>query len=125
MTESPRHAYSLSALFVLMTASATLVAGVTPLLRLATKGDFESLALLVAGAIGLVAGALLGLVVGLLQFRRRLGALVGTAAGGIIGIVAALFALMPPEVLGPAGLALLVGSGLIVGVALVNRRVNA
>ena len=124
MNDGPRRGYSLSALFVLMTACAVLVAGFTPLIRLAIAGEIESGLLFFAGLAGLVLGGLLGLIVGLLHFRRVTGAIVGGWAGCVIGAAAGLIALLPIQSLPAVGLAMLVGSGLIVFVALMNRRTN-
>lgn len=125
MDETSKQGFSLSALFVLVTASAALVAGFTPVVRLASTGEVPLHQLFGASIAGCLVATTLGFIIGLLQFRRELGMLYGTAAGAIIGIPAGLIALLPTAQLTTAGLAMLVGSALIVAVALLNRRVNA
>lgn len=124
MEESHKRGYSLSALFVLVTGSAALVGGFTPLVRLAGSGQVSSTHLIAAIVGGISGGALIGLLIGLLQFRQGLGTVVGAAAGAFIGLAAGLIALLPTSQLPAAAIAMLVGSILTVGVALINRRIN-
>jgi hypothetical protein len=122
-----KRGYSLSSLFVLVTASAALVAGFTPLVRLwgaGGEGSVGTVELLLALAAGLVGGLLIGLVLGLLQFRVGMAVPAGAAAGALIGMAAGLVALLPTALLGTSALAMLIGSGLVVAVSLINRRVN-
>jgi prepilin-type N-terminal cleavage/methylation domain-containing protein len=116
--------YSLSTLFVLVTASAALVAGFTPLVRRAAAGEVDGVSLIAAMGGGLLVGLFLGLLIGLLQFRVTIAAPIGAGAGAVIGMAAGLFALLPMSLLGTSALAMLAGSGLVVGVALINRRIN-
>lgn len=124
MNAQAQKGYSLSTLFVLVTASAALVAGFTPLVRRAAAGEVDGVSLIAAVAGGLLVGLFLGLVIGLLQFRVTIAAPIGAATGAIIGMAAGLFALLPMSLLGTSALAMLIGSGLVVAVALVNRRIN-
>jgi len=119
-----RRGYSLSGLFVLVTACAAIVAGFTPLVRLAGAGRVDGMHLSVALIAGFLGGLFLGLLVGLLHFRSTLAAPIGAATGAIIGLSAGLFALLPQGLLITSAITMLVGSGLVVGVALINRRVN-
>ena len=119
--------FSLSGLFVLVTACAALVAGFTPLVRQfgsGREGAIGSLDLLGAMGAGLFGGMLIGLVLGLFQFRVGLAVPMGAAAGATIGLAAGLVALLPTAMLSTSATAMLVGSGLIVAVSLINRRVN-
>ena len=131
MIEKPEAAekrgYSLSSLFVLVTASAALVAGFTPLVRLwgaGGEGSVGTLELVAAMAAGLFVGMLIGLVLGLLQFRVGMAVPMGAAAGALIGMAAGLVALLPTNLLSTSAVAMLVGSGMVVAVSLINRRVN-
>jgi hypothetical protein len=124
MDGSPRRGYSLASLFVLVTACAALVAGFTPLARHGGAEGIGVNSLLVAMALGFVGGLILGLVLGLLQFRLGMAVPLGGAAGAFIGLAAGLISLLPTALLGTSALAMLVGSGLVVAVALVTRRVN-
>jgi hypothetical protein len=119
-----RQGYSLSALFVLMTACAALIGGITPFVRQAGAGGVDWWQLGGALAAGLCGTVLLGLLIGLFQYARIRSMLLGMAAGSVIGLAAGLIALLPMQSLGSSAIAMLVGSGLIVGVALINRRVN-
>jgi len=122
--DTPRHGFSLSGLFVLMTACAALVGGFSPLVQLAGKGEVDGVRLSIALGSGFFVGMFLGLLVGLLQFRLTLAAPVGAAAGALIGLSAGLFALLPQAHLGTSAINMFVGSGLVVGVALIHRRIN-
>ena len=53
-----------------------------------------------------------------------LAAPVGAAAGALIGLAAGLFALLPQAHLGTSAITMFVGSGLVVSVALIHRRIN-
>jgi hypothetical protein len=122
--DTPRHGFSLSGMFVLMTACAALVGGFAPLVQLAGKGQVDIARLLIALGTGFFGGMFLGLLVGLLQFRITVAAPIGAAAGALIGLSAGLFALLPQEHLGTSAITTFVGSGLVVGVALIHRRIN-
>lgn len=119
-----RTGYSLSGLFVLVTACAAIVAGFTPLVRLAGEGQVDGMQLSVALISGFLGGLFLGLLVGLLHFRSTLAAPIGAGTGAVVGLAAGLIALLPQGLLITSALTMLVGSGLVVGVALINRRVN-
>lgn len=118
---APRKGYPLGALFVLVTASAVLIAGIAPLVRLVAKGEAPEY-LLVGLAVGIVCGFVVGATLGLLQFRRALGFAMGATAGTLIGAAAGGIALLPASQLVSASIAMSVGSGLIVGVAVLMRR---
>ena len=118
---APRHGYPLGALFVLVTACAVLVAGITPLIRLVAKGESPEY-LLLAIAVGIGCGFIVGSTLGLLQFRKALGFAMGATAGTFIGATAGGIALLPVGQLIPASIAMNVGSGLVVGVAVLMGR---
>ena len=124
MEDSDRRGYSLSALFVLVTASAVLVGGFTPLVQLAYKGGVDGTALTVALILGLFGGLFIGLILGLLEFRVGMAVPVGAIAGAIIGMAAGLIALLPTALIGTSAITMVVGSGLVIAVSLVHRRIN-
>jgi hypothetical protein len=116
--------FSLAGLFILVTACAAIVAGFTPLVRLAADGRVDGVQLSISLAIGFLGGLFLGLVVGLLHFRSTLAAPIGAGTGALMGLAAGLFALLPQNQLLVSALTMVAGSALVVGVALINRRVN-
>ena len=124
MEDTDRRGYSLSALFVLVTASAVIVGGITPLVQHAFRGSINGTSLAVALIIGLFGGLFIGLILGLLEFRVGLAVPMGAIAGSIIGLAAGLIALLPVALIGTSAITMVVGSGLVVAVALVNRRIN-
>lgn len=118
-----RRGYPLGSLFVLVTACAVLIAGITPLVRLLANGETEGWEYVLGGVLtGVVCGLLIGGALGLLQFRKLLGLALGAAAGTVIGAVAGGLAMLPASQLLAAAIPMAAGSGLIVGVALLMRR---
>jgi hypothetical protein len=117
-----RRGYPIGALFVVVTASAVLVAGASPLIRLAFRGEVEIPTVLAALALGAGWGLLIGGVTGILQFRSALGGLVGAGAGTLIGAAAGLIARLPASELTAATAAMTAGSALIIAVALLTRQ---
>jgi F0F1-type ATP synthase assembly protein I len=120
----PARGFSLSTLFVLVTACAALIAGVTPLARHASAEGISASNLLGAMGAGFFGGMLLGLVLGLLQFRLSLAVPLGALAGGVVGLAAGMLVLLPQGLLFTSAVAMIVGSALVVAVAMVTRRVN-
>ena len=116
--------FSLSGLFVLVTACAAIVAGITPLVRLAAGGKVDGMALSIALVTGFLGGLFLGLVVGLLHFRSTLAAPIGAGTGAVVGLAAGMIALLPQDQLVTSALTMIAGSALLVAVALINRRAN-
>jgi hypothetical protein len=116
--------FSLSGLFVLVTACAAIVAGITPLVRLAAGGKVDGMALSIALVTGFLGGLFLGLVVGLLHFRNTLAAPIGAGTGAVVGLAAGMIALLPQDQLITSALTMIAGSALLVAVALINRRAN-
>jgi hypothetical protein len=116
-----RRGYPLGILFVIVTACAVLVAGFTPLVQLALRGQIEAATVLLALAIGAGWGLFIGGVTGLIQFRSLLGGLTGAGAGLLIGGAAGLIALLPAQELTAAATAMTAGSAMIIGVALLMR----
>jgi hypothetical protein len=112
----------LGALFVLVAACAVLVAGIAPLARVAAQDRIEVELLLAALAAGSGTGLLLGLIVGAHQFRRATGLVWGAAVGPVVGAIAGLMALVPGDQIATAAAAMVAGSGLVVGVALLMRQ---
>lgn len=118
---SMRRGYPLGALFVLVTACAVLVAGITPLVRLVAKG--EAPAELAGGVVvGVGVGFILGSMLGLLQYNRALGFGLGAISGTLIGAASGGIAMLPASQVIPAAIAMTAGSCLIVGVAYLMRR---
>jgi uncharacterized membrane protein len=118
----PVRGYPLGALFVLVTVCAVLVAGVTPLVRMTQEGHIETFQFLVATAAGALGGIVIGVILGLMQFRMGLGVVMGTGIGAILGTAAGLMSLLTSQQILTAALAMTAGSGLIVIVAVVMRR---
>ena len=124
MEDTDRRGFSLSGLFVLVTASAVIVGGITPLVQHAYKGGIDGTALAIALIMGLFGGLFIGLILGLLEFRVGMAVPMGAIAGAIIGLAAGLIALLPTALIGTSAITMVVGSGLVVAVSLVNRRIN-
>ena len=122
---SSRRGYPLGALFVLVAAAAVLVAGIAPLFRLAVKGELASTGELVASVVvGICCGVIVGAMLGMLQFHKGQGVLLGIISGAAIGGVGGGLAMLPTKHLLAAAIPMVIGSGLVVGVALLMRRVN-
>jgi hypothetical protein len=119
-----RQGYPLGALFVLVAVCAVLVAGATPLVRMVVDGGVEASQFFIALAAGFLCGTAAGIGLGLFQFRLGLGLVMGAGAGGFIGMVAGVMALMPSHEVLTAAAAMTAGSGLVVAVAIVMRRVS-
>jgi hypothetical protein len=117
--------FPLGLLFVIVTAAATLAAGLAPVLRSFGNGGADLATVSIAIGIGWFLGGILGGVMGLLQYRWFLGGCLGALAGSIVGVVAGLLSLAPAELLPRVAIAFTVGSGLVIGVALIMRRANA
>ena len=117
-----RRGYPLGALFVLVTASAVLIAGFAPMVKSLGRDGSEIIAFLATLGGGALSGLLVGLIVGLLQFRMALGAGMGALAGLLIGAAGGAIAFLPANELGAAAAAITAGSALIIGVALIMRR---
>jgi hypothetical protein len=117
-----RQGYPLGALFVLVTLAAVLVGGLAPLVRTGGDNQIEPWAagLMTAGCA--LAGVIVGVILGLFQFRMGLGVIMGFSLGVVIGNIAGLMALLSARQIVPAALAMSAGSALLVGVAFVMRR---
>jgi hypothetical protein len=118
----PTRGYPLGALFVLVTVCAVLAAGVTPLVQMVQQGNIESMQFVIALAAGALSGMVIGVILGLMQFRMGIGVLMGTAIGVILGGTAGALSLLTGHQLLTAVMAMTAGSGLIVIVAVVMRR---
>jgi hypothetical protein len=122
---APRRGYPLGALFVLVAAAAVLVAGIAPLFQQAVKGELASTGEFVASVvIGICCGVIVGAMLGMLQFHKGMGVVLGIFAGTAIGAVGGCLAMLPTRHLLAAAVPMVIGSGLVVGVALLMRRVN-
>ena len=117
-----RRSYPLGALFVLVTACAVLAVGVAPLAQPLAQGDQDVSWTLIAVGLGTVGGLIVGVTIGLLQFRVTLGLGIGALAGMMIGAVAGALTVLPVGALAGAAAAMTGGSALLVVVALVMRR---
>jgi hypothetical protein len=120
----PQRGYPLGALFVLVTACAVLIAGISPLVRLIQEGNVESFSFLGASIAGTLVGMIVGVILGLFQYRMGLGIALGTGIGAILGIACGLIALLNGDQIVVAALAMTAGSGLIVIVAILMRRIE-
>ena len=119
-----RRGYPLGALFVLVAVCAVLIAGLSPVMRETVQGNGDVGEFLAAILIGGVSGLFIGMIVGLFQFRYVLGIGLGALAGTSIGAVAGPMALLARSQVTAAAVAMTVGSGLVIAVALVMRRVD-
>jgi hypothetical protein len=119
-----RRGYPLGALFVLVAVCAVLIAGLSPVMRKTVEGKGDVSEFLAAILIGGVSGLFIGMIVGLFQFRYVLGIGLGALAGTLIGAVAGPMALLARSQITAAAVAMTVGSGLVIAVALVMRRVD-
>jgi hypothetical protein len=120
---SANRGYPLGALFVLVTACAVLIAGITPIVQDIGQPDgHQVLEVLTALGIGAGCGLLVGVVVGLLQFRMAVGAAMGALAGIVIGAASGIIVLLTSDQITTAAAAMTAGSALVVGVALIMRR---
>src|SRR5207302_8178328 len=120
----PTRGYPLGALFVLVTVCAVLVAGVTPLVQMIQQGNIESAQFLIALTAGTLGGMVIGVILGLMQFRMGLGVVMGTGIGVILGAAAGAMSLLTGHQILTAALAMTAGSGLIVIVAVIMRRIE-
>jgi hypothetical protein len=121
INETPRRGYPLAALFVLIAACAALAGAVTPVIRAAFRGETDE-EMLIGLVIGCAFGCmLLGAIVGMLNFRWLVGSAIGAACGLVIGALAGLLVMTPTKALPPVAVSLVVGSGLMVGIAMLMR----
>ena len=121
-TAKSRHGFSLAALFVLVTASAVVIAGAAPLVRDFENRDLDAAAVLGCMAAGLTVGFLLGLTIGVHHYHRSRGILCGIGTGSVLGLMVGPMCLLRPNELGAVALAMFVGSVLIVFVAAFGRK---
>ncbi len=117
--------YPLGALFVVVTASAVLIAGAAPLLRTVFEEDTDVGRIVITTSAAAAWGCIVGLLVGLLGHRSALASGLGALSGTFIGAAAGMIALLPARELAPAAAAMTAGSALIIGLALVMRRSDA
>jgi hypothetical protein len=117
-----RRGFPLAALFVLVTACAALIAVIAPVVQHLWKGDVSLETILTALICGGIGGLILGLVVGTVQHGWKLGTPIGAIIGLSLGVVAGLLALAPANLLPRMAVALVVGSGLMIGVAVFTRQ---
>src|SRR5206468_11387513 len=113
--------YPLGALFVVVATCAVLVAGVSPLIRSLFRGEVNMGDFFQTLAMGAGCGLVIGAAIGGWRFQPAQPALLGAAAGSVIGGAAGIVALLPVNQLAPAAAAMTAGCALIVGVALVMR----
>jgi hypothetical protein len=106
-----------------VTLCAVMIGGITPLFRMTDEGVHTEW-LLVAMAAGFLGGLVVGMVVGLLQFRAGIGLLMGGGLGAVIGTAAGVMALLSSRQIFPAAAAMTAGSILVIGVAVLMRRAS-
>jgi hypothetical protein len=121
MNDTARRGYPLAALFVLVTGCAALAAAVTPVLRAAFSDNLDNETLAIAIAASISGCVFLGALIGVLGFRWLVGASIGAAVGLAVGIVGGLLMMTPTNDLNKVAVSLVVGSGLMVGMALLLR----
>ena len=113
--------YPLGALFVVVTASAVLVAGVAPLARTIFHDNVDPARIVLTMLATAAWGMMVGLLVGLISHRSALATGLGAVSGTFIGGAAGMMSLLPARELAPAAAAMTAGSALIIGIALVMR----
>src|SRR5687767_12698099 len=114
--------FSLAALFVLVTASAVIIAGIAPLLRDFAGHGFSEMHLVGVMVSGLLGGMALGTIIGLHHYRVGTGVSYGATVGAAIGFISVPITLLRASELVPVALAMFVGSVLIVFVAAITRQ---
>lgn len=119
--KTSRQGYPLGALFVLVTICAVLVAGVAPLVQSLQRGNVSAGAFFAAMGIGALCGMILGMILGLFQFRVGQGVLTGSSVGAVIGLAAGALSLLTTEQLFAAATAMTAGSGLVIAIAVLMR----
>jgi hypothetical protein len=117
--------YPLGALFVIVAASAVLVAGVAPLARTIFHDGADPARILLTALAAAAWGMIVGLLVGLISHRSALASGLGALSGTFIGAAAGMVSLLPVRELAPAAAAMTAGSALIIGIALVMRHRDA
>jgi hypothetical protein len=121
---APRSGYPIGALFVVVALCAVLIAGISPLVKSTEDGNIDSRFVVLSLAAGALCGIVVGLILGIFQFRLGLGIVMGTSLGALIGMAAGVMALLSTRQLLTAAAAMTAGSGLVVAVALVMRRAS-
>jgi hypothetical protein len=114
--------YPLGALFVVVTASAVLIAGAAPLLRTIFDEGTDVGHIVLITFVSAAWGMVVGLLAGLIGHRTALASGLGALSGAFIGAASGMISLLPARELAPAAAAMTAGSALIVGLALVMRR---
>jgi len=92
--------YPLSALFVLLAASAVVSALLTPVVHAVVAKDLTGEQVAMASFVGAILVALVGGVIGLYHYRPWRGVGWGVLTGGIIGTLIGPVVLAPPEAIG-------------------------
>lgn len=113
--------YSLADLFLLVTACAVVAAAVAPVLRQLPDGDHWIAAAWAAVGASLL-GVAWGIVLGLHGYYKLRGVLECAGLGALLGALAGPLKCLPAEAFSTAVLSSLVGSVLLVIVALATRR---
>jgi O-antigen/teichoic acid export membrane protein len=125
MNASPpsRQTYPLSLLLVIVTGCAVLAAVLGPAVRNFRWDDwFDHLAYLAIAIIAcLLVGALLGVFIGLHQYRRWTGVLSGAWIGAVIGLLAGFLMTIDRENLAMVVQAVVIGCVLLVATAWLVR----
>lgn len=121
--ETPaRRGYPLGTLFVLITISAVLAAGLSPTFRAVATEELQWWQPLIAAGVGAAVLAIIGLCAGGLYFPHWRGLLCGGLAGAIVGLVAGPLTFLKPADLLSVVVAMTVGSIIAVAIAAVMRR---
>ena len=115
--------YPLSALLLLVTASAVILAVVAPVVRGPREAGWDEL--LAASIGGGVALSVLGSFLGLFHYSRWRGVLCGIPLGGVLGLLLGPLIYVPPRSFPEVLLTALGGAVVIVGVAVVARLTGA
>ena len=115
--------YPLSALLLLVTASAVIMAVAAPIVRGPREAGWgELLAASIGGGVLL---GVLGSLLGLFHYSRWRGVLCGAPLGGLLGLLLGPLLFVPPASFPEVALTALGGALVIVGVAAVARLTSA
>lgn len=122
-TPSNRVTFPLALLFVILTGAAVIAALIGPVLRDVDYAELlrdplPAIALLMGATIG---GVALGAMLGLFQFNRLLGVIVGASVGGLIGPVAILLTTVPTSKINSVVPAVCIGSAILLFIAWLVR----
>jgi hypothetical protein len=119
----PRRGVSLANLFMLITVCGVLVAFLMPVIKMQREKN-QMKAVVVASVLGSAAGMLMGIPVGLCQRRPKLGVVLGIPLGMVVGAIVGPLTILPAERFGDLLRIAFVGGTVLVGFALISRKLG-